>query len=163
LGAPKSKVSTTRAVGYDTQPNIHAVPADKYAPTQAKLAGHVAAQESSITRALDNMRKYLNQSEIASDLAKGAKTTVKVVSPAMDVLGAVAGAFAVPAAFFSEFSKSGQLPEQLKFMAHVGHNRPLEAGDIAPGVLDILHADTAMTEQLRREGTISEALYQDLK
>ena len=121
--------------------------------------GHYQQHDELVTKALDNMRTYLNNSEIARDLAKGAKTTVKVVSPAIDMLGAIAGAFAVPAAFFAEVSKAGQLPEQLKFMAHVGHNRPLEAGDIAPEVLDILRADTAMTEQLRREGTISEELY----
>ena len=115
-----------------------------------------------ITQSLDNMRTYLNQSEIARDLAKGTTTAVKIASPLLEFAGYLTGALAVPLIFFDEFEKSGHLPAQLKFMAQVGFQRPLESKDLSPQTRVLIRGNPASIERLWEEGTISDAFYESL-
>jgi len=115
-----------------------------------------------ITQSLDNMRTYLNQSEIARDLAKGTTAAVKIASPLLEFAGYLTGALAVPLIFFDEFEKSGHLPAQLKFMAQVGFQRPLESKDLSPQTRVLIRGNPASIERLWEEGTISDAFYESL-
>ena len=115
-----------------------------------------------ITQSLDNMRTYLNQSEIARDLAKGTTAAVKIAAPLLEFAGYLTGALAVPLIFFDEFEKSGHLPAQLKFMAQVGFQRPLESKDLSPRTRVLIRGNPASIERLWEEGTISDAFYESL-
>lgn len=118
-----------------------------------------------VENALDNMRKYLNSSEIARAL-QGVGPVVgdaaTTASNALNVFGAVAGAVAVPVGFFQEFHEGQQLPNLLKTMAHIGVQGPLGSDDVAPEIRQLLGKDQDLTHRLWAEGTLSDEFYGQL-
>ena len=148
-----------RAAGEASQAKRRAVKQTKAIPS--------GKPNETVTSALDNMRDYLNKSEIARELTKKGAPITQVAPAFLKVFGALSGATVVPAAFFDEFSRGQQLPESLKFMAHTGYRSdgkpgPLQERDLAAGTLDRLRQDPEMTRMLNAEGTISDDLYKSL-
>jgi hypothetical protein len=129
------------------------------------LAHNRGLHAQNVENALDNMRKYLNSSEIARAL-QGVGPVVgdaaTTASNALNVFGAVAGAVAVPVGFFQEFHEGQQLPNLLKTMAHIGVQGPLGSDDVAPEIRQLLGKDQDLTHRLWAEGTLSDEFYGQL-
>lgn len=118
-----------------------------------------------VESALDNMRKYLNNAEIARALqgvGPVAGEAATAGSKLLNIVGAGMGAVEIPMGFFREFHENRQLPALLRTISHTATQGPLTSSDLAPEVLQILGQDAETAHNLWAEGTLSDELYGEL-